>query len=147
MNSYKASRPSTFAIRYTLYAILGLCAAAFGQSSTSQPQIGYLYPAGGQRGTVIQITVGGQFLRGADQVYISGDGVHGKVVKYIRPLRNIQREQRELLQARMKEVREKRLAELPIKYRPRSKPVRRRKTEDRRQKTENRKRKRKRHLR
>jgi len=129
-------RSLSLVIQSSLFFILGLCVAAWGQSSTSQPQIGYLFPAGGQRGTVIQITAGGQILRGANQVYISGDGVRAKVVKYIRPLRNIQREQRELLQARMKEVREKRLAELPIKYRPRSKPVRRRKTEDRKQKTE-----------
>jgi hypothetical protein len=99
--------------------------AAWGQSSTNQPQIGYLYPAGGQRGTVIQIVAGGQFLRGASEVYISGDGVRAKVVKYIRPLRNIQKEQRELLQERMKEVLEKRLAELPTPYRPRSTPARR----------------------
>lgn len=90
-----------------------LCAAAaWGQQSTNQPRIGYLYPAGGQTGRVIRVTAGGQFLRGVTGVYISGQGVHASVVEYIRPLRNIQREQRQLLQQRLKEVRQKRLAEL-----------------------------------
>lgn len=110
---------------YTLFAILILCASAWGQSKRTEPQIGYLYPAGGQRGTVVQIVVGGQVLRGASDVYISGEGVRARVMKYIRPLRNIQSDQRKLLQERMKEVRDKRLSELPIKYRPRSKPVKR----------------------
>jgi hypothetical protein len=120
-------RPRCSAIRF-LFSVLCLLfcvASVWGQSSTNQPQIGYLYPAGGQRGTTIQITAGGQILRGATDVYISGEGVHAKIVKYIRPLRNIQKEQRELLQARMKEVRDKRLAELPIKYRPRTAPAKR----------------------
>jgi len=138
----KLSRLSIFDIRYSIFITLGLCMAAWGQSNTTQPQIGYLYPAGGQQGTTIQITAGGQILRGANHVYISGEGVRAKIVKYIRPLRNIQREQRELLQARMKEVRDKRLSELPIQYRPRSKPVKRKppsarpKTKDPRPKTE-----------
>jgi hypothetical protein len=93
--------------------ILCFCvASAWGQPRTNQPQIGYLYPAGGQQGTVFQITAGGQFLRGITDVHVSGQGVQAKVIKYIRPLRNLQREQRELLQKRMKELRDKRLAEL-----------------------------------
>jgi hypothetical protein len=102
----------------SIFGILCLCiATAWGQSSTNQPQIGYLFPAGGQQGTVFQVTAGGQFLRGATDVYICGEGVHAKVVKYIRPLRNLQKEQRQLLQKRLKEVREKRLAELAPKGR------------------------------
>jgi hypothetical protein len=96
------------------FVVLILCVSAvWGQSSTNQPKIGYLYPAGGRQGTVIQITAGGQYLAGATDVYISGQGVHGSVIKYIKPLRNIQKEQRQLIQTRLKEVRDKRLAELP----------------------------------
>ena len=95
------------------FVVLTLCVTmAWGQSSTSEPQIGYLYPAGGQQGTVIHIAAGGQFLRGATDVYISGQGVRASVIKYIRPLRNLQKEQRDLLQKRLKEVQAKRLAEL-----------------------------------
>jgi len=100
-------------IRKLIFLILAVCAAsAYGQTKNNEPHIGYLYPSGGQQGTVITITAGGQLLRGVTNVYISGKGVHGSVVKYIRPTRNIQREQRELLQERMKEVRDQRLSEM-----------------------------------
>ena len=76
-----------------LFVTLALSAASvLGQSSANTPQIGYLYPAGGQAGSVVQITVGGQFLRGPTGVYVSGAGVRAKVVQYIRPLRNLQKE-------------------------------------------------------
>ncbi len=92
---------------------LTLCAAtAWSQSGTNKPQIGYLYPAGGQRGSVVRITAGGQFLRGATDVHVSGQGVRAKVIQYMRPLRNLNKEQRELLQRRLREVGQKRLAEL-----------------------------------
>jgi len=100
--------------RKLMFVVLGLYVAPVcGQLNTREPHIGYLYPAGGQQGTVIQITAGGQYLNGARDVYISGKGVHGSVIKYIRPLRNLQKEQRQLIQARLKEVRDMRLAELP----------------------------------
>lgn len=63
-------------IRRPLFVTLTLCVAtAWGQSDTSKPQIGYLYPGGGQQGTVVLITAGGQFLRGAAEVYVAGEGV------------------------------------------------------------------------
>ena len=100
-------------IRKLIFLILAVCAvSAYGQTKNNEPHIGYLYPSGGQQGTVITIMAGGQVLRGVTNVYISGKGVHGSVVKYIRPVRNIQREQRELLQERMKEVRDQRLSEM-----------------------------------
>jgi len=87
-------------------------ATAWGQQVASEPHVGYLYPAGGQQGSAVQITVGGQFLRGAVEVRISGQGVRGSVIKYMPPVRNINADQRKLLLARLKELREKRLAEL-----------------------------------
>lgn len=85
----------------------------WGQTTTNQPQIGYLYPSGAQRGQTIQIVAAGQVLRGATDIYVSGKGVHASVIRYIRPLRNIQKEQRELIQKRLREVQAQRLAELP----------------------------------
>jgi hypothetical protein len=99
-------------------------ATAWGQSRTNEPHIGYLYPSGGQQDSVVQITAGGQFLGGATDVHVSGEGVRASVIKYIKPRRNLQKEQRQLLQKRLKEVREKRLAELPGKGRGRSTPAR-----------------------
>ena len=104
-------------------AALTLCiAAACGKLNAAESQIGYLYPAGGQQGSVIRVTAAGQLLRGAGKVYVSGEGVRGSVIRYIRPLRNLQREQRELLQKRLREVRDKRLAELSGKSAVRSAP-------------------------
>jgi hypothetical protein len=97
-----------------LLAAVTLCVAtAWGQSAQRQPHIGYLYPAGGQQGAVSLITVGGQLLQGANQVSVSGAGVRAKVIQYYRPVRNIMAEQRQELMARLNEVRQKRLAELP----------------------------------
>lgn len=100
-------------VRRTIFVVLTLSVTtAWGQSNTREPHIGYLYPAGGQQGSVVLITAGGQFLRGLTDVYVSGEGVHASVIQYMPPLRNLQREQRQLLQSRMKEVRDMRLAEL-----------------------------------
>ena len=102
-------------IQRLLFVAIILCVkTAWGQVSTTEPHIGYLYPSGGQQGTVVQITVGGQNLGGATDVYIYGQGVRGSVIQYIRPLGNLQKEQRELLQRRLKEVQDKRLSELGI---------------------------------
>ena len=99
--------------RILMLAVMTLgTATAWGQSNTREPHIGYLYPSGGQRDTVVQITAGGQFLRGASAVHVSGDGVQAKVIKYLRPVFNINKDQRELLQKNLKEVRQQRLSEL-----------------------------------
>jgi len=110
--------------RILMLAVITLgVATAWGQSNTREPQIGYLYPSGAQRDTVVQITAGGQFLRGASSVHVSGDGVHAKVIKYLRPVFNINKDQRELLQKKLKEVRQQRLAELFGKSFQRPAPV------------------------
>jgi hypothetical protein len=111
-------RSLSFAVRHSLFVILFCFATAWSQTNTREPHIGYLYPAGGQQGTVIQIMAGGQYLAGAAEVYISGQGVRGSVIKYIKPLRNLQKEQRQLIQTRLKEVRDMRLAELSNHLRP-----------------------------
>jgi hypothetical protein len=57
-------------------------AAAHAQS---QPQISYIFPAGGQRGTTVDVNVRGRFLRGATGIHISGKGVTGTVVSTEQP--------------------------------------------------------------
>lgn len=99
-------------IRSMFFVAMTLSVTTSWGQNRRNPQIGYLYPAGGQQGTVIQITAGGQFLRGVTDVYVSGEGVHASVIQYIKPFRNLQKEQRQLLQRRLREVRDKRLAEL-----------------------------------
>lgn len=89
-----------------------------GETQTREPHVGYLYPAGGRQGTTIQITAGGQFLRGVTDVYVSGEGVEAKVVKYEGQLKKLNQEQRGELQNRLKLLRQKRTAVMPGKNRP-----------------------------
>jgi len=65
-----------------------LPAVLVGAAATAQPgpHIGYVYPAGGQRGTTFRVAVGGQSLQNPEGVYVSGEGVRATVVEYVRPL-------------------------------------------------------------
>ena len=109
-----------------LFCFLG--AVALGALNIRTPQIGYLYPAGGQKGTVVRITVGGQFLQGAAKVHVTGDGVSAEVVEYFRPIGNLNKEKRVLLNARFKEVMDKRISELPPNIRTKINAARKPKT-------------------
>lgn len=71
--------------------LLMLCAAPlWAQSGVRAPHIGYVYPSGGQQGTTIEATAGGQYLRGCNHVFISGRGVTGEIIEHVMPLRNNQ---------------------------------------------------------
>jgi hypothetical protein len=72
------------------------------QDVRRSPSAGYVYPAGGRRGTVVHATVGGQFLGGAKTAFVSGEGVRVSVVRALRPL---DAEQRQELGRRIAEVR------------------------------------------
>lgn len=85
------TRPFLPAVRFLL---LGLAALALGapalhaqqKGGQRSPRIGYIYPAGIQRGATTEIIVGGQFLEGVDQVLVSGSGVKVTVLKLEKPL-------------------------------------------------------------
>lgn len=59
--------------------LFGLEAGALAQR---QPHIGYVYPAGGQQGTTLTVTVGGQSLEGVTSAYVSGKGIRTTILKY-----------------------------------------------------------------
>jgi hypothetical protein len=88
---------------------LALVLPVFGQNSTPRttPTIGYLYPAGGQRGKEVTISVGGEKLTGANTAYLSVPGAQLRVLGYDRPA-----SQREIQDAREKlqQLQEKRAA-------------------------------------
>jgi hypothetical protein len=94
------------------------------QTASNKPHIGYLYPAGGQTGTVVQITAGGQFLRGASEVHITGSHVSGRVIQHFPPVRNLQKEQRDELLGRIREARDKQLANPTLQATPPPPPAR-----------------------
>ncbi|MCP4642943.1 MAG: hypothetical protein GY851_21030 [bacterium] len=100
------------ATTYLLFAALIVCAApAWCQPNSGEPHIGYLYPGGGQQGSTFLVTVGGQALRNPGQVFVSGDGVEAKVIRYVGRMRPPQKDQRDELARRMKAARDRRLAE------------------------------------
>lgn len=65
-----------------------------GPAGPQNPNIGYVYPAGAQQGTVTQVTVGGQHLQSVDGGRLSGGGVRIKVLEHDRPM--TQREMNEI---------------------------------------------------
>jgi len=77
-----------------------VASAAYAQSAARNLSTGYVYPAGGQQGTVVEVLVGGQNLSGVQAAYVSGAGVSARVVQFLRPLtRDQQRELARRLQA------------------------------------------------
>ena len=96
------------------WIVMGLlCVTSAGaQTNANAPRIGYLYPAGAQKGSTVQIVCSGQFLRNPQTVTVTGDGVKVRVVEYFRPSRNLNGDQRKWLQARLKYLQETRQVEL-----------------------------------
>lgn len=60
--------------------------AVLAQNRGRHPHLAYVYPAGCERGMTCEVVVGGQFLKDATEVYLSGDGVKVEIVKWYRPL-------------------------------------------------------------
>ena len=99
-------RPSVFL--KTLATLLALMALApWVHAQPSPPRIGYVCPAGGRQGIVVQVTVGGQYLNNATNAYVSGTGVQAAFVEYARPL--TQKEFNDL-RDKLKELQAKRAA-------------------------------------
>lgn len=71
------------------------------------PHIGYVYPAGGQVGTTVEIKVGGQFLDGATNACFTGDEISVAVIDFHRPMPQGQFNK---LRDRMQELRDQRQA-------------------------------------
>jgi len=67
----------------------------------AQAYIGFVYPAGGQRGTAFQVTLGGQQIDGVDRVYVSGSGVTARVVEYDK---HMNPQEIQLLQEQLREL-------------------------------------------
>lgn len=86
-----------------LLGLAGLLAIAPAAQAQVRPSIGYVYPAGGQQGTTLQVRLGGQGLDGVNAVLVSGTGVSAKVVEYHRRLNN---QEIGLLREQLKELRQ-----------------------------------------
>jgi hypothetical protein len=67
-----------------LATFLGIIPAAHAQQFA--PHIGYIYPAGGQQGSTFEVTIGGQYLDGVTNVFVSGAGVQASVAEHVKPI-------------------------------------------------------------
>ena len=79
--------------------------AIFAQPFT--PRIGYVYPAGGRQGTSFQVKIGGQYLDGVTNAYVSGPGVRATVLDHLKPLTP---QQFNAMREKLRELQEKRQA-------------------------------------
>jgi hypothetical protein len=75
-------------LRLTIVVCLSLLSLApsLAQQQPRNPELAYVFPAGGKLGTDIEVTVGGQALFGPERVYVSGTGITATVLGYKRPL-------------------------------------------------------------
>ncbi|HEX2948424.1 MAG TPA: PPC domain-containing protein, partial [Armatimonadota bacterium] len=93
----------TFRICLPIVMVMGFAATAWGAS-----YLGYMYPAGGQQGTVVRIKIGGQRIYGVRDINISGTGVTAKMVSYEGAGGPLNGAQRELLRQRIQDIIEQR---------------------------------------
>jgi hypothetical protein len=77
------------------------------QAQQNQPHIGYVYPAGGQKGSKFEVLIGGQFLDETTQVLVTGGGISAIVVEQTKPLAG---KELQLLRDKIKTLQEKREA-------------------------------------
>lgn len=101
--------------RALLFAGLALVSVLEAQQG-AQPHIGYIFPAGGQKGTTFTVLIGGQNIDAVSDVLVTGGGFSAKVVEQSKPLSN---KEFILLKDRLQALREKKRAALA----PPAKPV------------------------
>lgn len=82
--SHKALEPVMKRKLILLVAVALLPGAA--ALSQNAPRIGYVFPAGGQRGATFKVAIGGQFLGGVTNLVVSQGGVTARVADYNRPM-------------------------------------------------------------
>lgn len=81
-----------------LLAWIAGCLTAAAQPGRNDPRVAYLAPAGACRGTTVEVIAGGQNLRNLTGIRVSGNGVEARVIKSYRLPRNLDGDQRALLQ-------------------------------------------------
>ena len=76
----------TLPSRCVVIFLLAIFAAPHAAHAQAGPHIGYIYPAGGQVGTMVEVSVGGQRLSGVTSAAVSGGGVKVKLISHAAPL-------------------------------------------------------------
>ena len=70
----RTRRLAETALGFLVVSLLPLAAAP--------PRIGYVYPAGGQQGTTVEIELGGQYLGAPEGAIVSGEGVTVEILEH-----------------------------------------------------------------
>ncbi len=83
-----------------LLAVLALTPAV--ALAQPRPYIGFVYPAGGQQGTTVQIRLGGQGLDDVQAVLVNGAGITARIAENYRRLNN---QEMQLLNEQLRELR------------------------------------------
>ena len=84
-----------------LWGLAGWLVSPSAAQAQVRPSIGFVYPAGGQQGTTIQVRLGGQGLDDVNAVLITGSGVTAQVVEYCWRLNN---QEQQLLNEQLREL-------------------------------------------
>jgi hypothetical protein len=105
---FRRSVPLAQALTLALAVLLGAAPRLAAQTTgNTGPRIGYVYPAGGRQGTEFPVSLGGQFLDGATNVYVSGTGARAVVLEHKKPLTG---QQANALREKLEELQTKRAA-------------------------------------
>lgn len=91
--------------RGTAWLWVALLLAVPAARAQRDPHIGYIYPAGGRSGATVEVTIGGQYLNGVTNVVLSGAGVRASSFKYVKPLKQNERNE---LNKKLREIQKKR---------------------------------------
>ncbi len=98
--------PMRWQMATTSAILLATLSTGWSQAWLKSPEIGYVYPAGGQAGTTVEVTVGGQYLRNSTAC-LSGEGIDAEVTVVLgKPPFKIFSKCRELRRKVTKELRE-----------------------------------------
>jgi hypothetical protein len=81
---------------------LGIVLAPLLIASAQNPYIGFVYPAGGQTGSTVRVTLGAQGTEGISRVVVSGEGLQANIVENNKRMNN---QQIQLLNEQLKELR------------------------------------------
>ncbi|MGD0140896.1 MAG: PPC domain-containing protein [Tepidisphaeraceae bacterium] len=105
--------------------LLAPVSALYGQQASRGPRVGYVYPAGACRGATTQAIVGGQFLDGVSNAYITGSGIQVTVKEHVKPMTG---QQLMALRDTAKELMDRRAAAfgwagMPASSRPATRPT------------------------
>lgn len=96
---------------FFIFFILAVSALS-GQTVNREPDIGYIFPAGGARGQTVDVIAGGQYLQPLKSAHVTGEGVTVEVVKVYRSPRGVDRSQRVAVREKILNLLEARWSEM-----------------------------------